>query len=95
MILSVQIPFFNSTSQYGRDMSFSEINKKLREAFAVFVLTLKTEARLRHVVNLVFPLFFQRGINIVSFGLSTCPTKPFQKEEGRQIKLYHNPQIPK
>ena len=34
MILLVQIPFLNSTSQYGRDMSFSEINKKLREAFA-------------------------------------------------------------
>ena len=58
MILSVQIPYFNSISQYGRDMSFSVIIKKLREAFPVFVLKLKTQARLRHVMNLVFPLFF-------------------------------------
>ena len=94
MILSVRIPFFNSISQYGRDMSSSEINKKLREEFAAFVLTLKTQTRLRHAMNSIFPLF-SKGISFVSFGLPTCTTKPFQKEEGRQIKLYHNPQIPK
>ena len=66
-------------------MSFSEIDKKLREAFAAFVLTLKTQTRLRHVMNLVFPLFLKEEL-VLSLSVHLAVRRsPSKKKKGDKL----------